>query len=81
MNVLQISFRVVAAGLKFEKNICFNFLWLYFKLIYLLFFFCCSFIYKLTYEVFITQLIRYARACRDYANSLYLARLLTIRLL
>ena len=32
------------------------------------------------YGVFISQLIRYARACRYYADILYCARLLTIRL-
>ena len=33
------------------------------------------------YGVVISQLIRYARACRKYAGFLYRARLLTIRLL
>ena len=33
------------------------------------------------YGVFISQLIRYARACRNYADFLYRARTLTNRLL
>ena len=32
------------------------------------------------YIVFISQLIRYAKACRNYADCLYRTRLLTIRL-
>ena len=34
-----------------------------------------------TYGVFISQLIRYARACQDYTDVLYCARILKNRLL
>ena len=33
------------------------------------------------YGVFTTQLVRYARACRNYADFLYRVRTLTVRLL
>ena len=44
-------------------------------------FICGNILLGPAYRVFISQLIRYARACRNYADFLYRARLFTNRLL